>query len=69
MKNTLIPLDMIFIDENQTIVNIETAFPCRNDPCPSYLSVRPAQFVLEINAGLAKANNITAGNKVWIKVE
>ena len=36
MKNTILPLDMIRIDENQKIVKIITAKLCTSDPCPSY---------------------------------
>jgi hypothetical protein len=36
MKNTLIPLDMIWIDQNQKIIDIQQAIPCTADPCPSY---------------------------------
>jgi uncharacterized membrane protein (UPF0127 family) len=36
MKNTLIPLDMVWIDSNNTIVDIQTAVPCEADPCPTY---------------------------------
>ena len=33
MKNTLIPLDMIFLNAEGTIVNIQNAIPCKQDPC------------------------------------
>src|SRR5688500_9478780 len=37
MKDTLIPLDMIWIDEDRRIVDIMSDVPpCRADPCPSY---------------------------------
>ncbi len=66
MKNTLIPLDMIFIDENKMIINIETALPCTSDPCQIYTSKRPALYVLEVNAGFAEKNNIATGDEVEI---
>lgn len=66
MKNTLIPLDMIFLDSEGTIVNIETAVPCESDPCPKYSSEFAAQYVVEVNAGYCEAHNITAGDKVDI---
>jgi hypothetical protein len=66
MKNTLIPLDIIFIDADGKIVDIKRNFlPCKNDPCESYSSVRPAKYVLEINAG--QAEKIKIGDTMNIK--
>jgi hypothetical protein len=64
MKNTLIPLDMIFISRNLTIVDITTMQPCRTDPCPDYTSRQPAQYVLEVNAGYCRSHSIEIGDKV-----
>jgi uncharacterized membrane protein (UPF0127 family) len=66
MKNTLIPLDMIFIDENFTVVNIHNAVPCKADPCHVYNSGADSKYVLEINGGLAEQNNITIGNTIIV---
>ena len=49
MKNTLIPLDMIWIDQDQKIIDIQQAVPCTADPCPSYKPSWPALYVLELN--------------------
>lgn len=54
MKNTLIPLDMIWIDTDGKIVDIQTAIPCTADPCQSYIPMWPARYVLEINAWLSE---------------
>ena len=54
MKNTLIPQDMIFLDEDWKIVALLEALPCTADPCPSYPSSQEAQYVLEIQGGLGK---------------
>lgn len=66
MKNTKIPLDMIFINKEKKIVNILTAEPCDADPCQNYGSEKPAMYVLEINAGLAEKNNLKIGDSVKI---
>ena len=50
MKNTLVPLDMIWIDKNLTIIDIQTAEPCKTETCPSYIPSGDARYVLEINA-------------------
>ena len=54
MKNTKIPLDMVFLDSNWTVVEIKRDVPpCFEDPCERYTSL-PAQYVLEVNAGAAR---------------
>lgn len=66
MKNTLIPLDMIFMDENMTVVHIANAVPCKADPCEHYDSPLPGKYVLEINSGLAAEKNIVVGTKMQL---
>jgi len=52
MKNTLIPLDMIWLDKDRRIVHIERNVPpCKTDPCPSYPPKRPGSYVLELGGG------------------
>ena len=68
MKNTLIPLDMIFINESSTIIKIHHAVPCAADPCPLYNSEKPVKYVLEINGNLASTYNIEEGSKVEITI-
>lgn len=54
MKNTLIPLDMLWLDKDRRIIHIEPNVPpCRADPCPSYGPPRPASYVLELKGGMA----------------
>ncbi|MBU0953163.1 MAG: DUF192 domain-containing protein [Nanoarchaeota archaeon] len=66
MKNTLIPLDIIFIGSNGTLDSIQHAFPCIEDPCFLYNSVGSAQYVLEINGGIADQLQIRAGQQVQV---
>ncbi len=66
MKNTLIPLDIIFIDASKKIVDIETMAPCHEASCPIYNSKKPAQYALEINAGLSKQDGISSGDRVYV---
>jgi len=51
MKNTLIPLDMIFISSNLEVVDILRAEPCEEDPCKVYSPKEKALYVLEVNKG------------------
>lgn len=55
MKNTLIPLDMIWLDEAMTIVDIQAAEPCKVENCPTYTGQAPAMYVLELNQGVLQA--------------
>lgn len=59
MENTLIPLDMIFMDAEGTVVKVhENAIPLDRTVIRSDF---PTQFVLEINAGLAGQLGIAPG--------
>ncbi|AUS04581.1 DUF192 domain-containing protein [Pseudotamlana carrageenivorans] len=60
MKNTKIPLDLIYIDGNKRIVSFqENAKPFDESSLPSNA---PAQYVLEVNAGLVSTWNLKVGN-------
>jgi uncharacterized membrane protein (UPF0127 family) len=59
MKNTLIPLDLIFIEENFSVVKITYAVPCANQLCPGYSSDLPVKYVLEVNGNLTKEMRIS----------
>jgi uncharacterized membrane protein (UPF0127 family) len=60
MKNTHIPLDMIFVDANHVVVKvIHNTEPYTTSP---YLSEKPAKFVVEVNAGKAKEWGIIEGS-------
>jgi uncharacterized membrane protein (UPF0127 family) len=51
MKNTLIPLDIVWITEDLLVADYRSAIPCTDDPCASYVPKRDARYVLEVNAG------------------
>jgi uncharacterized membrane protein (UPF0127 family) len=62
MKNTLIPLDMLFIDQSGHIVNIaERTVPNSLVPIGS---VKPVRAVLEVNGGTAARLGIKPGDKI-----
>ncbi|MEO0861707.1 MAG: DUF192 domain-containing protein [Pseudomonadota bacterium] len=62
MRNTLIPLDMIFIDATGTVVNVHAnAVPLDETPVRS---AAPALAVLEINGGLSAVLGIGAGDQI-----
>jgi len=62
MKNTLIPLDMIWIDDQKKIVHVaHDVPPCKADPCPSFPPGGNAKYVLEVAAGVAARHNLANG--------
>ena len=62
MKNTPLPLDIIFIAEDSTIVNIAR----RTRPLSeeTIRSTGPAQFVLELRAGFVDRNGIDETTRI-----
>ncbi len=67
MKNTRIPLDIIWLDKNGQVVDIKTAQPQPNTPdikLTIYQNPFPAQFVLEINAYQAQKLKLSIGDTI-----
>lgn len=65
MKDTLIPLDMIFVDDNHRIVDIfHNVSPCTTELCSAYRSAKKAMYVLEVNGGLSKNYGFEIGDLV-----
>lgn len=63
MKDTYIPLDIIYYSADSTAVSFqENAEPMDETSLPSG---EPAQFVLEINGGLVEEWNIEIGDKIY----
>jgi len=63
MKNTLIPLDMIWMDADHRIVHIaHDVPPCKADPCPNYPPNAKASSVLELAAGVAAKHHLANGD-------
>lgn len=63
MKNTLIPLDIIFLDAEGRVTHVShDTPPCKSDPCPSYpANPVPALYVLELAGGVARQHGISQG--------
>jgi len=67
MKNTLLPLDMIWLNEGKKVVYIEkNAPPCLQENCPVYGPQETIRYVVEANAGFADANNIQVGQDATV---
>ncbi len=68
MRNTFIPLDMIFINSKREIVTIRHADKTLSDQ--TYSSTAPAQYVLEVNLGFANKYDIKVGDKItWERIK
>ncbi len=65
MKNTMIPLDLIFLGGDGTVVEIiDNAQPCVAEPCPHYIPSSPSRAVLEVAAGVADRHGLLAGDPI-----
>lgn len=65
MKNTLIPLDLVFLDGMGVVVDvIANVQPCATEPCPNYPPSSPALAVLEIGTGVASAHGLEIGTAI-----
>jgi len=63
MKNTHIPLDMIWIDSTKHIVHIaHDVPPCKVENCPNYPPNAIARYVLEVAAGVANQHHLKNGD-------
>ncbi|CAN4278086.1 DUF192 domain-containing protein [Pseudoxanthomonas sp. LjRoot125] len=68
MKNTRIPLDILYFDEGRKLVTQQRNVPpcSAGDACPSYPSDEPARFVLELNAGEAERLKLEDGAELTL---
>jgi hypothetical protein len=66
MKNTKIPLDILYFDAERRFVSAQRGVPTcsARDRCPSYPSAGPAKYVLELNAGHSDALGLKRGDPI-----
>jgi len=70
MKDTLIPLDIIWMDSSRRVVYISpNTPPCTKSPCPIYAPDQSALYVLEINAGTADDLGIETGAQAHFRLK
>lgn len=66
MKNTLIYLDIIYLNKNKRIVDMYiNVAPCKKDPCKNYISAKPAKYVLELKGNRVKDLNLKKGDFIF----
>jgi hypothetical protein len=65
MKNTLIPLDMIWVGPDRKVVSVAHSVPpCKADPCPNYSPKGDALYVVEVVGGFAKKHQVREGDQL-----
>ncbi len=67
MYQTLIPLDIIWLDRNHDIVEmVQNVQPCKTQAskCPKYGGVQMASYMLEIGAGMAGKYGLQLGQRI-----
>lgn len=67
MRNTLIALDVVFLESDGTVINITRGQP--GVELPTLDSTRPARMVLELAAGWSERHGLKAGDKVVVPPE
>ena len=68
MKNTLLPLDVLFLSADGKIVSIlRRLTPCTQEPCPIYTSTTDASYMLEVNAGFVDRHRLTTNQDLMIE--
>ena len=67
MKNTLIPLDVLYFDAEGNFISSATMVPCMGDPCSTYASLSPARYALEVNAGFVENHVVGEGWKLLLE--
>ena len=67
MRNTLIPLDIVFLEANGTVINVTHGQP--GVELPTLDSSRPARMVLELAGGWSERHGLKAGDKVAVPPE
>lgn len=68
MKDTLIPLDLVFVREG-TVTNVHAQVPpCSSTPCSTYASKGAVDSVIELRSGRAAELGITAGSTIDVEM-
>jgi uncharacterized membrane protein (UPF0127 family) len=62
MKDTLIPLSIVFVDAGGQIVTIREMTSCQTDPCETYETEAPYTMAIEANAGWFEGQGIEVGD-------
>lgn len=70
MFKTLIPLAVVFVDEDLVVVDVQFMDPCtssKSDKCPIYVARQPSRIAIEIAQGTAKRYRIGTGDRIRLE--
>ncbi len=68
MKDTLIPLSIAFLGEDDRVIGVRDMQPCEADPCPTYGVDGPYILAIEANLGWFEDHGIQAGDQAELRV-
>jgi uncharacterized protein len=68
MKDTLIPLSIAFVGEDDRVIGVRDMQPCEADPCPSYGVDEQYVLAIEANLGWFDDHGIEAGDQAELRV-
>ena len=70
MKDTYIPLDIIWISSNNEVIFIkENVQPCNDSECMTIMPDKKALYALEVNAGIVEDCDLKIGDKVVFDIK
>ncbi len=68
MKDTLIPLSIAFVGEDDRVIGVRDMQPCEADPCPTYGVDEPYVLAIEANLGWFDDHGVEAGDRVELRI-
>jgi uncharacterized protein len=68
MKDTLVPLSIAFVDEDDRVVGLKEMEPCAADPCPYYGVDEPYVMAIEANAGWFEEHGVREGDSAELEM-
>jgi uncharacterized protein len=66
MKDTLIPLDIAFVDAHGGVVDVQQMVPCTADPCTVYYAAQPYELAVETASGVLTHAGVNAGDTLLL---
>lgn len=67
MKNTRIPLEILYFDKEGSFVNVLRMQPCEKEPCPTHPSSALAKYALEVNPGFKEEHGVGVGWRLGVE--